>query len=67
MLIEMLKNGNLHTLVGLENNDQDGTGRQFNWILSNGARSVQRDKGETYYTHMMPEGSNIKIRSVKIY
>ncbi len=36
-------------------------------ILSNGDKTSQRDKGVTYYTHMIPKGSHKKIRSVQIY
>ncbi len=36
--------------------------------MSNGDRSKQREDCEpTKYTHMMPEGSHKKIRSVSIY
>ena len=36
MVDEMLANGVLHNLVGLENNEKDGTGPCWNFILSNG-------------------------------
>ncbi len=39
----------------------------FNFILSNGDRSQQRDLGETYYDHILPAGSHNRIRSVNIY
>ena len=55
----------LHTLVGFENNDQFGSSSRFNFILSNGARTYQKDDGQKYYTHMMPVNS--KIKSVDIY
>ncbi len=35
--------GVLHTLVGFGNNREDGTGAYYNFILSNGTRSTQRD------------------------
>ncbi len=54
-------------LIGFENNKKDGTGAYFNWILSNGARSTQRDKGITYYDHMIPKDTLKKIKSVTIY
>jgi hypothetical protein len=61
-------NGVLHYLIGFENNQQDGTSKFFNPILSNGDRSHQRDACvKQYYTHMMPEGSQDKIRSVTIH
>ncbi len=56
----------LHTLVGFEN-DEDGTGMHFNFILSNGTRSTGRNKGITYYDHMIPKDSINKIRSVEIH
>lgn len=58
--------GVLHTLVGLENNEKDGTGALFNFIMSNGARSEQRDEEmPTKYSFMVPAESRIK--SVDIY
>ncbi len=64
----MLANGELHHLTGFENDWKDGTGFGFNFLLSNGDRSKQRDKKyPTNFTHMMPEGSHNKIRSVRIY
>ena len=60
--------GVLHTLVGFENSMKDGTNAHFNFILSNGTRSTQRDWGyPTDYTHMIPADSLNKIRSVKIH
>ncbi len=57
--------GVLHTLAGFEN-EQDGEGFGFNFILSNGLRSNQKDNDfQTDYTFMMPEGS--EIRSVTIW
>ncbi len=52
-------------LTGFENNFEDGTDDAFNFILSNGDRSNQRDV--KYYDHLMPEGSHSKIRSVSIH
>ena len=54
-------------LDGVENNMDDGTGWYFNWILSNGDRSPQKDKKVTYCPYMMPKGAHNRIRSVKIY
>ncbi len=54
-------------LTGFENNSQVGGGYRFNFIMSNGDRSAQRDEGVTYYDHLMPAGSHKRIRSVKIY
>lgn len=36
-------------LIGFENNRKDGTGMFFNFVLSNGSRSTQKDEGMTYY------------------
>jgi hypothetical protein len=59
--------GVLPTLIGFENNEKDGKGNSFNFILSNGTRSTQRDKKyPTKYTHMMPADAHNKIRSVTI-
>ena len=55
-------------IIGFETYIQDGTGSNFNFIMSNGARSNQRDKGEqTKYAKMMPEGADKRIRRVDIY
>ncbi len=59
--------GVLYYLAGFENNDRFGSGSCLNFILSNGARSAQRDEYYMYFTHMLPEGSHKKIRSVNIY
>ncbi len=46
----------------------DGTARRFNFILSNGDRSSQIDRGfQTKYTHMIPADAHKKIRSVIIH
>jgi hypothetical protein len=63
----MLASGVLYYLAGFENNSKDGSCHRFNWILCNGDRSHQRDAGETYYDHMMPERSHTRIRSVSIH
>ncbi len=61
-------NGVLHYLTGVENSSEYGIAIRFNFILSNGDRSHQRDaRVEQYYDHMMPEGSHNKIRSVSIH
>jgi hypothetical protein len=54
-------------LVGFENAEQNGTGYWFNFLLSNGDRSQQRDASMIYYDHMFPAGCHNKIRSVFIY
>ncbi len=54
-------------LIGFENNEEDGTGVDFNWILSNGTRSTQRDEDLKYYDHMIPADALKKIRSVTIH
>ncbi len=60
--------GHLFNIItGFDKYSPDGTGRYMNLILCNGDRSTQRDKGEKYYDHMMPVGSNNKIRSVTIH
>ncbi len=58
----------INQLVGFENDHKDGTGNLFNFILSNGTRSTQRDKNHpTKYTHMIPAETLHKIRSVTIH
>ncbi len=64
---QVLASGVLHHFIGFENNKKDGTGIWFNFLLSNGDRSKQRDKNMTYYDHMMPAGSHTRIRSVNIH
>ncbi len=60
----MKNNGALHTLIGFENNYEDGEMYLLNFILSNGSRSTQED---TWYTHMIPKNVLKKIRSVTIH
>ncbi len=55
----------INALVGFENDEQNGMSEFFNFILSNGCRSKQRDVAYDYYTHMMPQGTRVK--SVDIY
>ena len=64
---EYKKKGVTPYITGFDNSLKDGTGNDMNLILSNGARSVQRDGNGKYYTHMMPEGCHNKIRSVSIH
>ena len=60
--------GALHTLAGFENTCYDGAGWDFNFILSNGTRSTQRDVyNPTDYTFMIPADALNKIRSVNIH
>ncbi len=55
-------------LSGFENYLEDGESGSFNFILSNGDRSAQRDENwPTQYTFMIPEDALKKIRSVEIY
>ncbi len=54
-------------LIGFENNKKDGKGVHFNWILSNGHRSTQRDKNLTYYDHMIPSEAIKRIRRVTFH
>ncbi len=45
----------INQLIGFENSEKDGKGMYFNFILSNGARSSQRDKWHpTDHTQMIP-------------
>ncbi len=67
-LQEWFKTGAINQLVGFENNHEDGTGSFFNFILSNGTRSTQRDEGyETKFNFMLPADALNKIRSVTIH
>ncbi len=59
--------GWLYTLVGFENDGFFGYDLHFNFILSNGTRSTQRDEGLTYYDHFIPTDALNKIRSVYIF
>ncbi len=59
--------GVLHYLTGLENSRRDGRDSLFNFIMSNGSNSTQRDARVTYSTHMMPDGGANRIRSVDIH
>ncbi len=55
-------------LSGFEKCFKDGTDWRMNFILSNGQRSTQIDKGyETKYTHMIPADALNKIRSATIH
>ncbi len=57
--------GQLNTLLGFENTQQDGRFWVFNFVLSNGQRSEQRDVGVAYYNHVMPKDK--KVKSVDIF
>ncbi len=63
---QMIESRVFNTLISFENNRKDGHGFHFNFILSNGTRSTQRDE-EDYYDHMVPTYALNKIRSVTIY
>ena len=68
MVREMLKKTALNTLIGFENTLENGKGHYFNFILSNGARSKQRDEHHpTKYSHIVPSDLPNKIRSVNIF
>ena len=54
-------------MAGFENNNKNGTGTRFNFILSNGLRSEQRDNDTFYHTHLMPLDAYLRIRSVRVY
>jgi len=60
----------------MENNQPNGHGNLFNYIMSNGDQTKGRDKKyqseevETYHIHMIPEDAytgHKKIRAVEIY
>ena len=63
---KMLESGVFNPLTGFETFRQDGGGLIRNFILLNGYRSTQRDKGVTYFDHKMPDGALKVIRSVTI-
>ena len=55
MVKKMLyKNSALDTLVGFENNAEDGDGPAFNFVFDNGTRSTQRDGEWPYNDFMIP-------------
>ncbi len=57
----------LHRLIGFENDWKNGEGSFFNFILSNGTRSTQRDEEyQTDHTFMIPADALNKIKSVCI-
>jgi hypothetical protein len=67
ILKEWFKTRALHTLIGFENDCEDGTGSAFNFILSNGTRSTQCDEDfPTKYEHIIPNKTLKRIRSVTI-
>jgi hypothetical protein len=68
ILEEWSKTGTISQLVGFEKSWDSGTDCLFNFILSNGARSTQRDEDvPTKYDHMIPADALHKIRSVTIH
>ena len=68
ILREWRKTGVINQLVGFKNNHATGKGDIFNFILSNGTRSTQRDeKYPTKYTHMIPKDAIKKIGRVDIH
>ena len=53
---------------GVENDKRNGTGRCFNWILSNGHNSEQRDdECPTDFIHVMPQDAHLRIKKVEVY
>jgi hypothetical protein len=69
ILQEWFKTGTISQLVGFETNLQDRESELFNFILSNGNRSTQREKGNTYtgFDNLIPADALKKIRSVTIH
>ena len=64
-IAKMLAAGVRPFLVGFENSRQNGLVGHFNFVLSNGLRSTQRDNGFTYYDYMVvPFDALEKIRQV---
>ena len=64
----MIASEELNFLTGFENNQKEGYGEKFNFVLSNDARSTQRDvRDPTNFTHMIPAEALNKIRSVTIH
>ena len=67
ILEEWYKSSAINQLVGFENN-KNGKSVGFNFILSNGTRSTQRDEDyPTKYTHMIPADALNRIRSITIH
>ena len=67
ILQEWFKTKTISQLIGFENDSQNGEGVDFNFILSNGTRSTQRDEEyPTNHIHMIPADALHKIRSVSI-
>jgi hypothetical protein len=68
ILQDWFKTRAINQLVGFENDRVSGSGWNFNFIMSNGTRSTQRDFwAPTKYAYMMPEDALNKIRSVIIH
>jgi hypothetical protein len=66
----MLENGVLHTLAGLKTRHIDencSLKGEFNFIMSNGARSEQKYEVFKFYDHIIPAGSNKNIKRVDIH
>jgi hypothetical protein len=58
----------LGRLINFEKNEEDGKDPIFNFILSNGTRSTQRDENyPTNYSFIIPADELNKIRSVTIH
>lgn len=53
-------------ITGIENNHEKGLGNWFNWFLSNGEKSEQRDEGfVTKFAFMFPKDA--KFKTVQFY
>jgi len=64
----MLAAGKRHYLVGFENNIKNATGNRFNFVLSNGLRSTQKDENcLTSYDFILPAHTTTSIRRVIIH
>ncbi len=63
----MIESRVFNTLIGFVKSSEDGDDALFNFILSNGARSTQRDGYFKYYDHMIPNEALNTIRSVTIH
>ena len=60
-IVEMFASGVLHSLCGLEHESGHGKGKRYNFILSNGQRSTERDNYHpTDFTFMIPAYKMIK-------
>jgi len=63
---EYTAKGEIPYITGFENDKENGVGCSFDFILSNGQRSNQRDSGSNYFSHMIPADEFHRIRIVNI-